>query len=131
MIDVLLAETDPRYVFWEMDIYWAYVGQWQSNNAFDPLQDYAIPFRNRIKLFHVKDGNHDASGGYANALSDMCDVGEGRIDFDAFFTQLFKQSSGERTAHYYIWERDNAADHPRGSFAAAQCSFANMRYSIK
>ena len=31
--DVLLAETDPRYVFFEMDIYWAYVGQSQSGQV--------------------------------------------------------------------------------------------------
>ena len=56
--DVLLAETDPRYVFFEMDIYWAHVGQWQSGQVqkFDPLTDYAIPHRDRYMLFHVKDG---------------------------------------------------------------------------
>jgi len=114
-IDVLLARTDPRYVFFELDIYWAYVGQWQSGQVltFDPLHDYAIPFRDRFKIFHVKDGAHDASGGYTDALDDICDVGEGNIDFSTFFSKLFAVSRNEKTAHMYLWERDNASNHPR------------------
>jgi sugar phosphate isomerase/epimerase len=67
--DILLAETDPKLVFFEMDIYWAYVGQWQSGQVvkFDPLYDYAIPYRNRYVLFHVKDGKPDQSGGFTIA----------------------------------------------------------------
>jgi sugar phosphate isomerase/epimerase len=132
-IDVLLAETDPRYVFFELDIYWAYVGQWQSGQVitFDPLNDYAIPYRNRFKLFHVKDGKHDETGGFTNVFDDICDVGEGHIDFSMFFSRLFAQSKTEKTSHYYLWERDNASSHPRGAMAAAQSSFANVRYSIK
>jgi hypothetical protein len=32
-----------------MDIYWAYVGEFQSGQVvkFDPLLDYAVPYRNR------------------------------------------------------------------------------------
>jgi sugar phosphate isomerase/epimerase len=131
--DILLAECDPRYVFFEMDIYWAYVGQWQSGQvlSFDPLRDYAVPYRNRYRLFHVKDGKHDASGGFTDALDDICDVGEGNIDFSTFFSALFAQSKNEKTSHYYLWERDNAGSHPRGSLAAALISYLSMRYGIK
>ena len=132
-IDVLLAETDPRYVFFELDIYWAYVGQWQSGQVitFDPLNDYAIPHRDRFKFFHVKDGAHDATGGYTDALDDICDAGEGNIDFSNFFSRLFAQSKNEKTSHYYLWERDNASSHPRGPIASAQASYVNVRYAIK
>jgi sugar phosphate isomerase/epimerase len=132
-IDVLLAETDPKLVFFELDLYWAYVGQWQFGQVvpFDPLRDYAIPFRDRFKLFHVKDGKRDASGGYANALDDMCDAGEGEIDFSAFFSALFAQGAKESKRHHYLWERDNASSHPRGSLAAGQISFLTLRYGIK
>jgi sugar phosphate isomerase/epimerase len=131
--DILLAETDPRYVFFELDIYWAYVGQWQSGQvaAFDPLRDYAVKYRDRYRLFHVKDGAHDASGGFTDALDDIVDVGEGNIDFSTFFSTLFAQGKKEKTSHYYIWERDNASSHPRGSLAAAQISYLSMRYGIK
>jgi sugar phosphate isomerase/epimerase len=132
-IDVLLAETDPRYVFFELDIYWAYVGQWQSGQVvtFDPLNDYAIPHRDRFKFFHVKDGAHDATGGYTDALDDICDAGEGNIDFSAFFSKLFAQSRNEKTSHQYLWERDNASSHPRGPLASAQISYLTLRYGIK
>ena len=131
--DVLLAETDLGLVWFELDIYWAYVGQWQSGQVlgFDPLLDYAIPYRNRYLLFHVKDGRKDASGGYADALDDIVDAGEGQIDFQTFFDTLFAEASGERYRHWYLWERDNASDHPRGSLAAAQVSYLYLRYGLR
>ena len=130
--DILLAETDPRYVFFEMDVYWAYVGQWQSGQVlqFDPLKDYAIPFRDRYKLFHVKDGRKDLIGGYTDALLNIVDAGQGSIDFQAFFTELFAQSPDEVERHHYIWERDNASEHPRGSIAAARSSFTYIRHGL-
>jgi sugar phosphate isomerase/epimerase len=130
--DVLLAETDPSLVWFELDIYWAYVGQFQSGQVveFDPLLDYAIPYRNRYLLFHVKDGKKDASGGYLDAFDDIVDVGEGNIDFTTFFSKLFRAATGEQKRHWYIQERDNASSHPRGSLAASQCSYLFMRYGI-
>jgi sugar phosphate isomerase/epimerase len=130
--DVLLAETDPRYVFFEMDIYWAHVGQWQSGQAqqFDPLTDYAIPFRDRYKLFHVKDGKKDASGGFTDAFNDIVDAGQGSIDFQTFFTTLFEQSPDEVNKHHYLWERDNASSHPRGSLASARASYSYVRTGL-
>jgi sugar phosphate isomerase/epimerase len=130
--DILLAETDPKLVWFEMDIYWAYVGQWQSGQVlhFDPLTDYAIPYRNRYLLFHLKDGKPDASGGFTDALDDIVDDGEGVIDLITFFSKLFQQASGEQDRHWYIQERDNAGSHPRGSLAASQISYLYMRYGI-
>jgi sugar phosphate isomerase/epimerase len=130
--DVLLAETDPRYVFFEMDIYWSYVGQWQSGQIlqFDPLHDYAIPHRDRYKFFHVKDGKKDVTGGFTDALNDIVDAGQGNIDFQGFFDTLFAQSPDEVDKHWYIWERDTASSHPRGSLAAARASYAYIRYGL-
>jgi hypothetical protein len=130
--DILLAETDPRYVFFEMDIYWAHVGQWQSGQVqtFDPLTDYAIPFKDRYKLFHVKDGRKDPIGGYTDAANNIVDAGQGSIDFQGFFDTLFAQSPNEVDKHHYLWERDNAGDHPRGSLAAARSSFTYIRYGL-
>jgi len=130
--DILLAETDPNLVWFEMDIYWAYVGQWQSGQVvkFDPLTDYAIPYRNRYLLFHVKDGKPDQSGGFTDALDDIVDDGEGVIDYVTFFSKLFQTSTGEQNRHWYIQERDNAGSHPRGSLAASQMSYLYMRYGI-
>ncbi len=126
--DVLLAETDPRYVSFEMDIYWAYVGQAQSGTilTFDPLRDYALKYRDRYKLFHIKDGVSP----FALPLTNIRDAGQGAIDFQVFFDALFAQGAGEVDKHWYIWERDNASEHARGSMASARASYAYIRYGL-
>jgi sugar phosphate isomerase/epimerase len=125
--DILLAECDPRYVFFEMDIYWAHVGQSQGLDAFDPLTDYAIPHKERYRLFHVKDGVANEFG-HAVPFNGITDAGQGSIDFKRFFTELFKVSPPDQ--HHYIWERDNASDHPRGSLASARSSFVYIRHGL-
>jgi sugar phosphate isomerase/epimerase len=120
--DVLLAETDPTLVFMEMDVYWAYVGQYQYGRAplstFDPLA-YLMRAPERYRLFHVKDGlrNPQSLDGY-----DMVDVGQGHLDFEAFFARLRR-----RDLHHFLNERDNASSHPRGSLVSARCSASYMR----
>lgn len=122
-MDVLLAETDPKLVDWQCDIFWIYVGKAQSLlKSLDPLKDYILPQRDRIKLFHVKDGTPQNAG--------ILDVGEGEIEFQSLLTELFAASKNERNKHMYLWERDSADDHPRGAMAAARASFVNMRYGL-
>ena len=121
-MDVLFEETDPRLVDFQIDIFWAHVGRAQSNDRFDPLKDYVIPNLHRIVHFHVKDGRPREN--------EMTDVGEGEIDFQSFFDTVFAQATDQRDRHVYLWERDNAAEHPRGPLAAARSSFVNMRYGL-
>ena len=121
-IDVLLEETDPKLVFFQLDIFWAHVGRAQSITPFDPLRDYAIPLRDRFKIFHVKDGQP--------TTAQILDVGQGEIDFQEFFTELFKVAPDQHDKHLYMWERDSAGDHPRGPIASARASFASMRYGL-
>ena len=63
--DVLLAETDPGLVTFEMDIYWVVKG------GQDPVQ-YFEKHPGRFKLWHVKDMGNDG---------ETCIVGNGRIKF--------------------------------------------------
>lgn len=124
-IDVLLAETDQDNVFWEMDIYWAYVGQFQSGQQpypFDPLT-YATQNRARIPFFHVKDGRRNQTSplGY-----DIVDVAEGHVDFENFFCTV-----GQQNRLYYLFEHDNAANHPQGSLVSAKFSYIQMRYGMQ
>jgi sugar phosphate isomerase/epimerase len=126
--DVLLAECDPDLVFFELDIYWAYVGQsmfGRGADPFDPLLDYALPLRDRYKLWHVKDGQPNQAGVYPDPLDNMCDAGEGIIDFEHFFCTV-----GQIDTHTYLWERDNASSHPQGSLVSAEWSYGYMRYGL-
>ena len=46
--DIFLANTDPSLVFFEMDVYWAVMGQQ------DPIE-WLKKYPNRIKVLHIKD----------------------------------------------------------------------------
>jgi len=64
MYDYMLKHTDPQYVFFEMDLYWAVMGQAA------PV-DYFKAYPGRFKMYHVKD---------------RCDIGQsGMVGFDAIY----------------------------------------------
>ncbi|MGH2712222.1 MAG: sugar phosphate isomerase/epimerase family protein [Actinomycetota bacterium] len=123
--DILLERTDPAKVFFEMDIYWAFVGQYRYGRSpfptFNPL-DYVTAQKDRFPLFHVKDGrpSQTAADGYS-----MVDVGQGVIDFQNFFTTL---DGGDR--HGYLMEHDGAASGTKGSLGSALASYSWMRYGL-
>ncbi|MCN9242615.1 sugar phosphate isomerase/epimerase [Streptomyces sp. RY43-2] len=112
LYDVLLAETDPDLVYLEMDIYWAYAGQFRFSRRpdgtpapFEPL-DYALEHSHRYPLFHVKDGVSDPSNQYGYR---MVDVGDGDIDYERFLSAVTRLR-GERLAHHWQTEHDNPSD---------------------
>jgi sugar phosphate isomerase/epimerase len=115
LYDVILEETDPRLVFFELDIFWAYVGQ----SRFPGFRPHEYPWYmpERFPLFHVKDGieNGGPSFGWT-----MTDVGDGDIAFEPFFCGL------DTDDHHYLVERDTAPDptaNPAGSFSTAARSY--------
>ncbi|SDN22875.1 sugar phosphate isomerase/epimerase family protein [Streptomyces wuyuanensis] len=124
LYDVLLAETDPDLVYLEMDIYWAYAGQFRFSKRadgtpapFDPLR-YVLQQPDRYPLFHVKDGERDISArdGYR-----MVDVGDGDIDYQRFISAVTRTRGG-RLDHHWQAEHDN----PVESFAFARKSSAHL-----
>ncbi|MFF8828337.1 sugar phosphate isomerase/epimerase family protein [Streptomyces sp. NPDC015131] len=124
LYDVLLAETDPRLVALEMDIYWAYAGRHRYSRRpdgtpapFDPL-DYVLRQPDRYPLFHVKDGVRDdtTTDGYR-----MVDVGDGDIDYQRFISAVSRTHGGRRDHHWQA-EHDNPAD----SLAFARKSSAHL-----
>jgi sugar phosphate isomerase/epimerase len=124
LYDVLLAETDPDLVYFEMDIYWAYVGQFRfskradgSAAPFEPL-NYVLRRPDRYPLFHVKDGESDPSNPYGYR---MVDVGDGDIDYKRFISAVTRLK-GHRLAHHWQAEHDN----PTESFAFARRSSAHL-----
>lgn len=102
-IDILMAETDPSLVYYQMDIYWA------ASGGADPVALLAR-FPGRFKMLHVKDGRppyNDAS---------QTDVGAGTIDF----ARIFAQAAG--IEHRFI--ESDSAGHP---FAFAKNSYDYLR----
>ena len=97
--DILVQETDPSLVSFQMDLYWA------VNAGVDPL-DYVERFPGRFRMVHVKDsmGPPDHK---------MVEVGAGTIDFK----RIFAQSQKAGIEHYFV-EHDNPAN-PMESIAAS------------
>jgi len=93
LYDVLLEETDPDLVFFELDLYWI------VEAGRDPLDYLALEDQARWPLFHVKDRAPEGS---------FADLGEGTIDFARIFRVL-----ENKHYHHYIVERDTQPDPPR------------------
>jgi sugar phosphate isomerase/epimerase len=87
--DVLIEETDRRYVHFQMDLFWVIRG------ARDPV-DLLRRLDGRVRQFHVKDMNQAGS---------FEDPGRGLIDFP----RIFRTHQVEE----YIVERDDAGSPPR------------------
>jgi len=105
-IDILMKETDPSLVSYEMDIYWA------VNGGADPLSLIAT-YPGRFRMFHVKDST-------ASPELKMADVGAGTIDFKTIFART------KGIEHYFV-ERDDATD-PLASAAASYKYLSNLDY---
>lgn len=127
-LEWFLANTDPNYVYLEMDIYWAHVAQYkhtvftapdgtQVESIFDPAAVVAAQ-TTRFPLFHAKDGRKDTTqaNGYV-----MTPFGQGDIDYTTFFQRI-----GAKGYHNPMWEQDTApggAANPAQSLQFAQTSY--------
>lgn len=96
--DILTANTDPRLVHLEVDLYWAWRG------TADPV-DLINRHRGRIRQVHVKDVALDTAA-FTNAP--FADLGTGLIDFGRIFRHAREAGLDE-----YIVERDDAGSPPR------------------
>jgi sugar phosphate isomerase/epimerase len=97
-IDILMKETDPALVSYEMDVYWV------VNAHADPVSLLAR-FPGRFKMLHLKD-----SAGPPDHK--MADVGAGMIDFK-------KILANARGIEHYFVEHDSPAD----AIASATASY--------
>lgn len=100
--DVLLDETDPEFVEFELDLAWIHVG---GRSAVEYFERYP----GRFPLWHVKDMTAD---------NKMVDVGDGVIDFPG----IIEHASVGGTRYGFV-EHDNPADPAvsiRRSFAATK-----------
>jgi sugar phosphate isomerase/epimerase len=80
--DVLVAETDPALVHFELDVYWLKKGGEDPKAAIERLHG-------RVKLIHLKDMAPDGS---------MTDVGAGILDFPA----LIAAANAAGAEHFFV-----------------------------
>lgn len=101
-MEVLLKNTDPKYVVFELDIFWMTAGgaspiEFLKNNP------------GRFKLLHIKDakepvrfaGDGNTSDQWIGLFSKMADPGTGVFDIKGIVTQAVKSGA----EHFYL-ERD-------------------------
>jgi sugar phosphate isomerase/epimerase len=105
-LELLVQETDPALVSYEMDLYWVTFG------GGDPLGLLAR-HPGRFKMLHIKD---------ATAAPDrkMVDVGAGTIDFKTIFARA------KGVEHYFVEH-----DQPANALASAAASYkylSNLEY---
>jgi sugar phosphate isomerase/epimerase len=133
LYDILLEETDPRYVKFELDLGWIEVS---GQSAYEYLRRYG----DRFSLFHVKDiqwvpsSVRQAAPGTANAGKPFvfANVGKGVIDWRKVFSALKRPSD-----HHYFVEHDDAGDdetldatspRPRNPAGSANTAWTGRKY---
>jgi sugar phosphate isomerase/epimerase len=98
--DILMSETDPKVVFFEMDVFWiVYAGQ-------DPVALLA-KYPDRWKMFHLKDVRIGAAtGGSAGRapIGDFVTIGTGQIDWRAVLAE------GRKVGIEYSFIEDESSD---------------------
>lgn len=104
LFDVLLAETDPRYVRFEVDLGWL-MASGQS------ATEYLRAYQDRLPLLHVKDYRYEEGGARtvkagtvaAGRKFNFTDLGKGSVDWVAVLSVL-----RDPRAHRFIVEQDDA-----------------------
>jgi sugar phosphate isomerase/epimerase len=107
VFDILAANTDPRNVVFQLDLYWATNGG-GLDNPLDLIEQYG----DRIQLFHVKDM---AAGTFPGGIEI---VGEGIIDFPSIF-----DAAGGSTKYYVVEHDPRFGDPTFDPFEAAEAGF--------
>ena len=105
--DILMANTDPRNVAFQLDLYWATNGG-GIGNPLEVIERYG----NRIQLFHVKDM---AAGPFPGRIEI---VGAGIIDFPSIFA-----AAGGSTRYYVVEHDPRFGDPTFNPFEAAEKGF--------
>lgn len=114
LYDVLLAETDPDLVAFELDLYWIIV-------AGESPVHYIGDDPARYPLYHVKDKTWRTRGDQA----DWEDVGPGSIDFPDIFAAGHVDGM---TKHFVIEHDDPQLSHPDDNDAEFRSAAAGVGY---
>ncbi len=106
--DVLLNETDPQFVTFQMDLFWIRSG------GGDPLA-YFARHPGRFSSVHVKDMDGSPEQG-------MVDVGDGVIDFASIFAQR------ERAGLEHFFVEHDQPEHPLESVRTSYRYLARLTF---
>ncbi|MDH3709165.1 MAG: sugar phosphate isomerase/epimerase [Cyclobacteriaceae bacterium] len=104
--NVILEQTDPQLVFFEMDLYWTTAG------GADPVE-YLQAYPNRFRLMHVKDmrekvrfsGDGGSPKEWMELFPYMTTVGDGVLDLSAILPVAKRMG----VKHFYV-EQDMVAN---------------------
>jgi sugar phosphate isomerase/epimerase len=105
-LEIILKNTDPELVFFEMDIFWTTAG------GADPVE-MLTKYPNRYKMLHLKDmkekrqfaGDGGSMGDWMPLFPLMASAGEGVLDLK----QIVKKAKEIGVEHYFV-EQDMVAD---------------------
>jgi sugar phosphate isomerase/epimerase len=101
---IIVENTDPRYVVFQLDVLWA------TDGGADPVE-LLNRYGDRIKSLHVKDGINVADPADATPVP----MGDGEMVFEPIL------AAAEGHVRYYIYEQDPPFDDPTfDPFASAQ-----------
>ena len=113
--DILLAETNPDLVKFELDLYWIVYG------GESPVH-YLAEDPARFPLYHVKDRTWRDRG---PNVQDWEDTGPGSIDFP----DIFEAGDGRRLDKHFIIEHDwPRFSHPNDTFAEYTTAEVSVDY---
>jgi sugar phosphate isomerase/epimerase len=106
LFDILLDETDPELVYFELDLGWTAI-------AGEDIYTFAKQHQQRFPYFHVKDFRFDTDGPRETKPGTLAsgqrfsftDLGKGQIDWARLFAGLEDPSR-----HVYLIERDDAGN---------------------
>jgi sugar phosphate isomerase/epimerase len=102
LMDLILEQTKPQLVTFELDVFWA------THGGADPLA-YLKKYPGRFELMHLKEINHDVPGNNTGSAPDETSVSLGRGVTD--WPRLLRLAQKMGTKKYYIEdEAKNAAD---------------------
>ena len=98
LFDYMVANTDPRYVNFELDIVWAYLP------GYDPAE-LIKKYPKRFKLMHVKDVRKGVKGDATGRIATESNValGTGQINI----ASIMKAAKKSDIEHFYIEDESN------------------------
>ena len=123
LMDIMVEESDPEYLGFELDVHWLQRG------GVNPLE-WIKKLEGRTKIIHIKDyrisQTLDLSGGMEGIMRSMADmvqfaeIGEGNLDMKAII-----DLAGETGVEHIFIEQDDT--YGRDPFESLEISANNLR----